>query len=68
MAGIGQFLSTQFNFSIYGKFGVKVILNKLLTFNVFYLGFNPTNIEAPTNGLASKLTGSATSITFGLQF
>ncbi len=68
MTGIGQFLSTQFNFSIYGKFGLKIIVNKLLTFNMFYLGFSPTNIEAPENGEASQLTGSASYITFGLQF
>ena len=68
MTGIGQFLSPQFNFSIYGKAGLKIILNKLLTFNMFYMGFNETNIEAPSNGEASKLTGSATYITFGMQF
>jgi hypothetical protein len=69
MTGIGQFLSTQFNFSIYGKVGLKIIVNKLLTFNMYYLGFNPTNIEAPNAaGEASKLTGSASYITFGLQF
>ena len=69
MTGIGQFLSTQFNFSIYGKLGIKIILNKLLTFNMSYLSFSETNIEAPdSTGAASKLTGSATYITFGLQF
>ena len=69
MTGLGQFLSTQFNFSIYGKLGLKVIINKLLTFNMFYLSFNETNIEAPdSDGNASKLTGSASYITFGLQF
>ncbi len=68
VAGIGQFLSTQFNFALYGKFGLKVIVNKLLTFNMHYLTFDETNIEAPDNGAASKLTGSATYVTFGLQF
>lgn len=68
MAGLGQFLSTQFNFSLYGKFGVKIILNKLLTFNIYGMTFNQTNIEAPSNGEASFLTGSATYITFGMQF
>lgn len=68
-AGIGQFLSPQFNFSLYGKFGLKVIVNKLLTFNMQYLTFDETNIEAPdSNGDAAKLTGSATYVTFGLQF
>ena len=69
MGGIGQFLSTQFNFSLYGKFGIKVIMNKLLTFNIHYMTFDESNIESPdSSGNASSLTGSATYVTFGLQF
>ncbi|MBU3914779.1 hypothetical protein KKA14_04530 [bacterium] len=68
VGGIGQFFSPQFNFSIYGKFGTKIIVNKLLTFNLYYLMFQETNLEAPTNGSAPKLSGSATCISFGVQF
>ena len=68
VGGIGQFIDPQFNFSIYGKFGTKIIINKLLTFNMHYLMFSETNLEAPTSGSAPKLSGSATCISFGLQF
>lgn len=71
-AGIGEFISAQFNFSIYYKFGAKMTMgaeNKL-TFNMGVLSFNESNLEKPdsTTGKASALKGSATYITFGYQF
>ena len=71
-AGLGEFISAQFNFSIYYKFGAKMTMgseNKL-TFNMGLLSFNESNLEKPdtTTGKASALKGSATYITFGYQF
>lgn len=66
MGGIGQFLSTQFNFSIYGKLGLKISMNKLLTFNIYTLSFSSSNIN--NESTPSELTGSANYITFGAQF
>ncbi len=69
MLGIGQFISAQFNFSIYYKVGLKTSINKMLTFNIYSLMFNATNLEAPdSSGNAPELTGSAQTITFGFQF
>jgi hypothetical protein len=71
-AGLGEFISAQFNFSVYYKFGAKMTMgseNKL-TFNMGLLSFNESNLEKPdtTTGKASALKGSATYITFGYQF
>lgn len=71
-AGLGEFISAQFNFSIYYKVGAKMTMgseNKL-TFNVGLLSFDKSNLEKPdsTTGEASSLKGSATYITFGYQF
>ena len=71
-AGLGEFISAQFNFSVYYKFGAKMTMgseNKL-TFNMGLLSFNESNLEKPdtTTGKASSLKGSATYITFGYQF
>ena len=71
-AGLGEFISMQFNFSVYYKFGAKMAMgseNKL-TFNMGILSFNESNLEKPdtTTGKASALKGSATYITFGYQF
>ncbi|MDH5559466.1 MAG: hypothetical protein OEY59_01265 [Deltaproteobacteria bacterium] len=69
LAGIGEFWSEQFNFSIYYKAGLKIIVGQLLTFNYYSLSFQETNLEvAPTTGSAAKLNGSGSSITFGFQF
>jgi len=72
MGGIGEFLSTQFNFSVYTKLGVKTTIGQILTFNIhtYSLLAGSTNLDAPdsTTGEAPKLTGTATSITFGFQF
>jgi hypothetical protein len=72
MAGIGEFLSPQFNFSVYAKFGFKSTIGQVLTFNVYYYSLlaGSNNLETPdsTTGEASSLSGSATSITFGYQF
>lgn len=67
-AGMGQFLSTQFNFSVYQKVGLKTTIGQVLTFNIYSLSFTETNLATPVNGLADKLTGSATTVAFGFQF
>jgi len=67
--GMGQFISTQFNFAIYYKYGVKITIGQLLTFNIFGYTFDETNLEASSSGSAvSTLPGSATSMAFGFQF
>lgn len=66
--GIGEFLSPQFNFSVYYRLGAKLILGQSLSFNFAYYSFPQTNLEKPVDDKADHLTGSATSITFGYQF
>ena len=71
MGGIGEFLSPQLNFSVYGKFGIKMTIGQMLTFNIhsYSLVSGNANIEEPdATGEASKLSGTPTSITFGFQF
>ncbi len=66
--GVGQFISTQFNFSVYYRAGLKLTLGQRLTFNLSYFSFSETNISKPDNGSADSLPGSATALTFGYQF
>lgn len=67
--GLGDFLSTQFNFEVYQKIGVKVIFGNVLTFNLHYLKFDETNLDKPnSSGDAHKLDGSGYYLTFGYQF
>lgn len=71
MGGIGEFLSTQFNFSVYTKIGVKTTIGQMLTFNIhtYSLLAGSTNLDAPnSSGNAPTLSGTATSVTFGFQF
>lgn len=68
--GLGDFISPQFNFAVYQKLGVKVIFGNILTFNLYYLNFDETNLDKPdeTTGNAHKLNGSGYYLTFGYQF
>ena len=70
LLGIGEFLSPQFSFAVYGKTGIKTTIGQLLNINIYTLSFSETNLEAPdeTTGLAPSLTGSGTIVTFGFQF
>ena len=66
--GLGQFISPQFNFAVYNRIGLKMILGQRLTFSYSYFTFEKNNLDKPENGVANSLSGSATSIAFGYQF
>jgi hypothetical protein len=71
MGGIGQFLSPQFNFSVFLKAGLKMAIGQVLTINLFQYRLLSDNIniaEPNTDGQANNLAGSATAISFGYQF
>ncbi|MCP4294154.1 MAG: hypothetical protein GY786_00935 [Proteobacteria bacterium] len=67
--GLGQFISTQFNFSVYQKYGIKVTIGRILTFNYYQYSYSDTNLDTPETGSTTpKLSGAASSIAFGFQF
>jgi len=71
MGGVGQFLSPQFNFSVFLKLGIKASIGQVLTINLFNYSLLSNNInlaEPNSSGEANSLAGSATAISFGYQF
>ncbi|MGK0290690.1 MAG: hypothetical protein ACI86H_002149 [bacterium] len=70
--GVGQFLSTDFNFAVYGKIGLKVVIGQKLVFSAYSLGIlNPGNISEATNSGDEDIqlaTSGGYYITFGVQF
>ena len=60
LVGLGQFISTQFNFAVYTKVGIRLTFAEHLVFNIYNYSFDATNLEQPTDGSADQLTGSAT--------
>ncbi|MCP4749582.1 MAG: hypothetical protein GY866_01695 [Proteobacteria bacterium] len=69
-AGIGQFLSEQFNWSVFTKAGIKISIGQMLTFNIYNYTLLSDNkkLKATTDTPTNELNGSITSISFGYQF
>jgi hypothetical protein len=71
MGGVGQFLSPQFNFSVFLKAGIKATIGQVLTINIFNYSLLSDNInlaEPNADDEANNLGGSALAISFGYQF
>ena len=79
IAGIGEFLQPQFNFAVYSKAGLKMVIGQFLTFNFYSMTLTngQSNLSVPedykedsgeTVKKSPYLTGSAQSVAFGFQF
>ncbi len=68
-AGMGEFISTQFNFSVYYRAGFKLSFGQRLTLNYSLFSFPETHLSKPEDdGTVDKLPGAAALVSFGYQF